>query len=95
MQQPHHRPECFHGQPYYQGLYPDWPAMEERTVELFRQIGQEVNPRQKVGELSVAMRQLTAIVQALRSNSQFIIMDEPPLRLRRVKWKPFLRCSVS
>ncbi|NLY52129.1 MAG: sugar ABC transporter ATP-binding protein [Firmicutes bacterium] len=71
----------FMGSLITKGFTPDWPAMEERTVELFRQIGQEVNPRQKVGELSVAMRQLTAIVQALRSNSQFIIMDEPTAAL--------------
>ncbi|MGI6565918.1 MAG: sugar ABC transporter ATP-binding protein [Firmicutes bacterium] len=71
----------FMGNLITKGVTPDWPAMEKRTVELFHQIGQEVNPRQKVGELSVAMRQLTAIVQALRSNSQFIIMDEPTAAL--------------
>jgi len=71
----------FMGNLITKGVTPDWPAMEEKTVELFRQIGQKVNPRQRVGELSVAMRQLTAIVQALRSKSQLIIMDEPTAAL--------------
>ena len=51
--------------------------MEERTVELFRQIGQDIDPRACVGELSVALKQLTTIVHALNSTSKFIIMDEP------------------
>ena len=56
---------------------PDWNTMEERTVELFRQIGQTIDPRARVGNLSVALKQLTAIAQALNSTSKFIIMDEP------------------
>lgn len=56
---------------------PKWDEMEERTVELFRQIGQSIDPRARVGTLSVALKQLTAIVQALNTTSKFIIMDEP------------------
>jgi ribose transport system ATP-binding protein len=56
---------------------PKWDEMEERTVELFRQIGQDIDPRARVGELSVALKQLTTIVHALNSTSKFIIMDEP------------------
>ncbi|KLU39729.1 MAG: hypothetical protein AA931_06970 [Peptococcaceae bacterium 1109] len=56
---------------------PDWGLMEERTVEVFRQIGQDIDPRAKVGELSVALKQLTAIAQCLNRKSKFIIMDEP------------------
>lgn len=56
---------------------PKWDEMEERTVELFRQIGQSIDPRARVGELSVALKQLTAIVQALNGTAKFLIMDEP------------------
>lgn len=56
---------------------PDWKAMEDRTVELFELIGQKVDPRARVGNLSVAMKQLTAIAAALNTTSKFIIMDEP------------------
>lgn len=55
----------------------DWKAMEDRTVELFSQIGQYIDPRRRVGTLSVAEQQLTAIVQALRARCRFLIMDEP------------------
>lgn len=56
---------------------PDWDAMEERTAELFNQMGQSINPRARVGNLSVALKQLTTIAHALNSTSRFIIMDEP------------------
>lgn len=56
---------------------PDWEAMEAKTVELFDLIGQKIDPRARVGNLSVAVKQLTAIVSALNTTSKFIIMDEP------------------
>ncbi len=56
---------------------PDWETMEEKTVEIFSQIGQKIDPRAKVGTLSVAVKQLTAIAHALTTTSKFIIMDEP------------------
>ncbi len=72
----------FLGKPLLKGLrQPDMKAMEQRTIELFRQIGQTVNPKHPVGKLSVAMKQLTAIVQALTTESRFIIMDEPTAAL--------------
>ena len=59
----------------------DWRLMEDKTREIFRQIGQDVNPRQLVGDCSVAMKQLTAIAHALNTRCQFIIMDEPTAAL--------------
>lgn len=60
---------------------PKWKVMEEKTRELFRRIGQDVNPRRHVRGLSIAMRQLTAIAQALNKDSKFIILDEPTAAL--------------
>jgi ABC-type sugar transport system ATPase subunit len=60
---------------------PDWNLMEDKTVEIFEQMGQEVNPRQLIGDCSVAMKQLTAVAHALNSRSRFIIMDEPTAAL--------------
>lgn len=56
---------------------PNWSLMEEQTAEVFRQIGQDIDPRAIVGDLSVALKQLTAIARALITKSKFIIMDEP------------------
>lgn len=56
---------------------PNWSVMEEKTVELFAQMGQSINPRARVGNLSVALKQLTTIAHALNTTSKFIIMDEP------------------
>lgn len=60
---------------------PDWNLMEDKTVEIFEQMGQEVDPRQLIGDCSVAMKQLTAVAHALNSKSRFIIMDEPTAAL--------------
>lgn len=56
---------------------PDWDAMEEKTAAIFEQMGQSINPRARVGNLSVALKQLTTIAHALNTTSKFIIMDEP------------------
>lgn len=56
---------------------PNWDVMEEKTVELFEQMGQTIDPRAMVGNLSVAVKQLTTIAHALNTTSKFIIMDEP------------------
>src|SRR5690554_1869750 len=51
---------------------PKWDVMEEKTREVFRLIGQDVDPRARVGDLSVALKQLTAIAHALITDSKFI-----------------------
>ena len=70
---------------------PKWDEMEERTVELFREIGQTINPRALVGTLSVALKQLTTIAHALNTKSKFIIMDEPTSALTPGELRPSLR----
>ena len=68
--------------PYKRGGRVDYHAMEERTAELFARIGQKgIDPRRLVGELSVAERQLTSIVQALSRECRFLILDEPTAAL--------------
>ncbi len=49
----------------------------EETQKLLSDLGINVNPKHKVGSLSIAMMQLVELARAVSYNSKLIIMDEP------------------
>lgn len=51
--------------------------MHRKTAEIFKDLGISVDPRQKIGELSVAKRQMAEIAKAVSYNSKIIVLDEP------------------
>jgi inositol transport system ATP-binding protein len=55
----------------------DHAELRRRTAELFRRLGIETDPTIRVGELSVAERQMIEIAKALSRNADLLIMDEP------------------
>jgi ABC-type sugar transport system ATPase subunit len=55
----------------------DWDRLHRDTVRLLSEVGLHVNPRTKVGLLSVAQQQLVEIARALSYESKVIAMDEP------------------
>ncbi len=55
----------------------DWDRLHRDTAHLLSQVGLNVNPRRKVGLLSVAQQQLVEIARALSYESKVIAMDEP------------------
>lgn len=55
----------------------DFKAMETETVKLLAQLGVELNPKDKMVDLTVAKGQLVEIVKAISNNADVIIMDEP------------------
>ncbi len=58
--------------------FADHARRERETVALLRQLGiSGLDPRRKVGELSVAFQQLTEIAKALALEARLIVMDEP------------------
>ena len=55
----------------------DHNALRTRTEELFRDLGIDLDPEDRVGDLSVASKQMVEIAKAVSYQSDVLIMDEP------------------
>ncbi len=63
------------------GLILDKKAMISKSLALFEQLGINISPAVKVGELDASHKQMIEISRALLSNASLIIMDEPTASL--------------
>ena len=54
---------------------------EEKSRELFAQIGVEIDPNALCGDLTVAQQQVVEIAKALSQDARIIVMDEPTAAL--------------
>ena len=52
-------------------------ALDEAAGKVLQEIGLDINPKEKMSNLSIANAQLVAIATSISNNSQVIIMDEP------------------
>ena len=59
------------------GLLVDHKKMREDSIRLFEKLGLEVDPDEKMGNLSVAKMQMVEIAKAVSYDSRVVIMDEP------------------
>jgi ribose transport system ATP-binding protein len=55
----------------------DWRRLDRDTRELSERIGLALDPRAKVGQLSVARKQMVEIARALSRDARLIVLDEP------------------
>ena len=55
--------------------------LNKKAQELFNRLKLDLNPKEKVGNLTVAKMQMVEIAKALSFNSEIIIMDEPTTAL--------------
>ena len=67
----------FLGRELTRGLMVDDRAMNQRTAEVLASIGAHCNPRDRVGDLPLAQRQLVQIARALLEPRKVVIFDEP------------------
>jgi ribose transport system ATP-binding protein len=73
------------------GRFIDDRASEERTRELFSEMGEVVDPRARVGDLSTGYWQLTEIAKALAQDARILIMDEPTSTLTETETQSLFR----
>jgi len=64
-------------EPKHLGVVINYPALFERARALFAQLGFDIDPRMRMGRLSLAQTQLVEIAKAFSRQSDIIIMDEP------------------
>lgn len=59
----------------------DDAALNRQASELFDRLGMKINPRARIGDLSVARQQMVEIARALSYDSRILVMDEPTAAL--------------
>ncbi|MFB2553070.1 sugar ABC transporter ATP-binding protein [Ensifer soli] len=67
----------FLGRELGRGLMVDDRRMNRRTAELLARVGSTARPRDRVGDLPLAQRQLVQIARALLDERKVVILDEP------------------
>lgn len=63
------------------GLLLDEKKLNDQAAEYFRLLNLDLDPRTRIGELTVAKQQMVEIAKALSFNSRVLIMDEPTAAL--------------
>lgn len=59
------------------GIFVDHKKMYEDTLQIFKELDMDINPRAKVATLSVSQMQMIEIAKAFSYNAKIIVMDEP------------------
>ncbi len=59
------------------GIFVDHKKMYEQTKELLEDLGLDLDPKDKMANLTVAKMQMIEIAKAVSYNSEVVIMDEP------------------
>lgn len=71
----------FFGKENHKGIFLDRDTMIKRTREVFEPLGGDIDPREKVANLSVAYQQMVEIAKAILNRAKLIVMDEPSAAL--------------
>ena len=68
-------------EPRRAGGFVDWKTMYARADTLLQDLGLPIDPRRRLGTLTVAEQQLVEIAKALSVEADLVIMDEPTAAL--------------
>ena len=71
----------FIGREEMNGFLIDDKKMNEKASELFKVLKIDINPAEKIGNLTVGKQQMVEIAKAISSNAKVIIFDEPTAAL--------------
>ena len=55
----------------------DWPRLHADAGRLLAEMGLDIDPRQRIGELSVGRQQVVEIVKAMSFSPSILLLDEP------------------
>ena len=73
----------------------DWNRMHGEAQELLDQLDAGFRPRERMGSLSAARRQIVEIAKALSTEAKIIIMDEPTAALTQHESRELYRITES
>ena len=59
----------------------DWSAMEKKTKDLLSNLEADIQPNEKIKDLSIAQRHIVQISRSLVHDADIVIMDEPTASL--------------
>lgn len=68
----------------------DWNKTIERSKEILKEVGLNIDPGIQVGRLGVGKQQLVEIAKALSKNVDLLILDEPTAALNKIESKNLL-----
>lgn len=71
----------FIGKEKKKGLFIDDKGMVEEAREFFKKLNVEINPAEKIGNLTVGRQQMVEIAKAVSTNAKIIVFDEPTAAL--------------
>ena len=73
----------------------DWRRMDGEALELLDELGAGFGPRERMGGLSAARRQIVEIAKALSTEAKIIIMDEPTAALTQHESRELYRITET
>ncbi|GAB2024535.1 sugar ABC transporter ATP-binding protein [Lactovum odontotermitis] len=75
----------FIGREEMHGFLTNDDAINKKTAELFKQLNLNIDPKAKVGSLTVGKMQMVEIAKAISMNAKIVVFDEPTAALTEVE----------
>lgn len=81
----------FIGRESMKGLFTDDHAINKKTKELFKKMNMDINPKEKVGNLTIGKMQMVEIAKAISMNAKIVVFDEPTAALTQSEIKELFK----
>lgn len=73
----------------------NWKVVNRKSSEILQELGCNIDPKQKISELSIAERQLVEIAKALSKEAKIMVMDEPTASLTFEEVKMLFKVMID